>query len=94
MRGVVERLIPVPFVCLSVTSHYAQRDGQKAIPTPHWLYFKNGDCDKNAAFESYGMKQSEGANMQISTGLPQPALHTLEAPEIVTQGEYRLPRAI
>ena len=53
--------------------------------------FKNGDFGKNAAFESYGVKQSEGANMQISTGLP---LHTLEAPEIVTQGEYRLPRAI
>ena len=86
----VERLIPVPFVCLSVTSRYAQRDGQKAIPTPHWLYLKNGDCDKNAAFESYGVKQSEGANMQISTGLPQPALRTLEVPEIVMQGEYRL----
>ena len=27
-------------------------------------------CKKNAAFESYGMKQSEEANMQISTGLP------------------------
>ena len=34
-------------VCLSVCYHvfcrYAQRDGQKAIPTgsvPHWLYFK------------------------------------------------------
>ena len=88
-------------VCLSVCYHvfcrYAQRDGQKAIPTgsvPHWLYFKNGDFVKNAAFESYGVKQSEGANMQISTGLPRPALRTLEAPEIVTQGEYRLPRAI
>ena len=34
---------------------------------------------------------SERANMLISTG---PALRTLEAPEIVTQGEYRLPRAI
>ena len=32
--------------------------------------------------------------MQISTGLPRPALRTLEAPEVVTQGEYRLPRAI
>ena len=52
------------------------------------------DFGKNAAFESYGVKQSEGANMQISTGLPRPALRTLEAPEIVTQGEYRLPRAI
>ena len=87
------------FVCLSVCyhvfCHYAQRDGQKAIPmgsVPHWLYFR--DFDKNAAFESYGVKQSEGANMQISTGLPRPALRTLEAPKIVTQGEYRLPRAI
>ena len=39
------------------------------------------------AFESYGVKQSEGANMQISTGLPRPALHTLEAPEVATQGK-------
>ena len=30
---------------------------------------------------------TERANMQISTGLPR-------APEIVTQGEYRLPRAV
>ena len=84
-------------VCLLPRCRYAQRDGQKVIPTgslPHWLYFKNGDFDTNAAFESYGVKQSEGANMQISTGLPRPALRTLEAPEIVTQGEYRLPRAI
>ena len=32
--------------------------------------------------------------MPISTGLPRPALRTLEAPEVATQGEYRLPRAI
>ena len=84
-------------VCYHVFCRYAQRDGQKAIPTgsvPHWLYYKNGDFGKNAAFESYGVKQSEGANMQISTGLPWPALRTLEAPDIVTQGEYRLSRAI
>ena len=31
--------------------------------------------------------------MQISTGLPRTALRTLEAPEVATQGEYRLPRA-
>ena len=30
--------------------------------------------------------------MQISTGLPRPDLRTLEAPEVATQGEYRLPR--
>ena len=42
---------------------------------------------KNAAFESYGVKQSEEANMQISTGLPRPALRTLEAPEIAMQGK-------
>ena len=40
-------------------------------------------------------KQSERANyMQISTGLPRPALRTLEAPEVATQGECRLPCAI
>ena len=32
--------------------------------------------------------------MQISTGLSQSALRTLEASEVATQGEYRLPRAI
>ena len=32
--------------------------------------------------------------MQISTGLPLPALRTLEAPEVATQGEYCLPHAI
>ena len=49
---------------------------------------------KNAAFESYGVKQSEEANIQISTALPRSALRTLEASEVATQGEYRLPRAI
>ena len=39
------------------------------------------------------MKQSEEANMQITTGLPRPALHTLEVPEVATHSEYRLPRA-
>ena len=86
-----------PAVCYHVFCHYAQLGGEKTIPTgsvPHWLYFLNGDFGKTAAFESYGVKQSEGANMQISTGLPRPALRSLKAPEIVTQGEYRLPRAI
>ena len=54
---------------------------------PHRLYFQNSVFRKNAAFESYGVKQSEGANMQISTGLPRPALRTLEAPDLATQGE-------
>ena len=85
-----------PSVCYHVFSRYAQQDSQKVIPTgsvPHWLYFKNSDFGKNAAFESYGVKQSEGANMQMSTGLPRPALRSLEAPEVATQDEYRLPRA-
>ena len=43
--------------------------------------------DKNVAIESYGVKQSEEANMQISTGLPRPALRTLEAPEVAMQGK-------
>ena len=33
---------------------------------------------KNAAFQTHGVKQSEGANMQIRTGLPRPALRTLD----------------
>ena len=44
-------------------------------------------CCKNAVFESYGVKQSEEADMQISTGLPRPALRTLEAPEVAMQGK-------
>ena len=60
---------------------------------PHWLYFKNSVFCKYAAFESYGVKQSEKANMQISTGLPRSGLRTLEAPEVATQSEYPLPRA-
>ena len=54
---------------------------------PHWLYFKNSVFCKNVAFESYGVKQSEEANMQISTGLPGLALRTLEAPEVAMQGK-------
>ena len=42
---------------------------------------------KNAALESYGVKQSEEANIQISTGLPRLALRTLEAPEVEMQGK-------
>ena len=40
--------------------------------------------------QSYGVKQSEEANMQISTGLPvlsAVSVCTLEAPEVATQGE-------
>ena len=84
-------------LCVSVTTFSAATRNETAkkryqrvqCHTGFILYF-----GKNAAFESYGVKRSEGANMQISTGLPRPALRTLEAPEIVTQGEYRLPRAI
>ena len=36
---------------------------------------------------SYGVKQSEAAIMQIGTGLPRPALRTLEAPEVAMQGK-------
>ena len=51
------------------------------------FFLKHFFC-KNAAFESYGVRQSEGANKQISTGLPRPALRTLEAPEVATLGEH------
>ena len=58
-------------------------DGFSAI----LAFFLNSVFCKNAAFESYGVKRSEGANMQISTGLPRPGLRTLEAPEVAMQGE-------
>ena len=75
-------------VCLSVTTFSAATSNKTANKRYHWLYFKNSvSSKKNAAFESYGVKQSEEANMQISTGLPRPALRTLEAPEVAMQGE-------
>ena len=49
--------------------------------------FLNSVFCKNVAFESYGVKQSEEANIQISTGLPRSALRTLEAPEVAMQGK-------
>ena len=59
-----------PSVCLPITT-FSAATRNETIPTgsvPHWLYFKNGDFGKYDAFASYGVKQSEGANMQISTG--------------------------
>ena len=87
-------------VCVSVTTFSAATRNETAkkryqrVQCHTGYILKMAIFDKKAAFESYGVKQSEGANMQISTGLPRPALRTLEAPENVTQGEYRLPRAI
>ena len=84
-----------PSVCLSVTTFSAATRNETAKKRYQRVQCHTGFIFKMAIlFESYGVKQSEGANMQISTGLPRPALRTLEAPEIVTQGEYRLPRAI
>ena len=63
----------------------------------HLLDFKTGDFRKCAAFKSYGVKASEQANMQISTGLPRQDvldLRTLEAQDVTTKGVYRLPHAI
>ena len=59
-------------VCLSVTTFPAATRNKTIVTgsVPHWLYFENSVFHKNAAFESYGVKQSEEANMQIRTGLP------------------------
>ena len=71
------------------------RGGKGSLQCSSWPSFKMEFFVKIlSAFESYGVKQSEEANMQISTGLPRLALRTLEAPEVATQGEYRLPPAI
>ena len=68
-----------PFVCLSVCyhvfCHYAQQDGQKAIPTgsvPHWLDFKNSDFRKSTAFKSYGLKTKRTSQYANEHGLPRP----------------------
>ena len=87
-------------VCLSVTTFSAAtrnktvNERYKRVQCHTGFIFKIAFFCKNAAFESYGVKQSEGANMQISTGLPRSALRTLETSELATQGEYRLLRAI
>ena len=80
-------------VCLSVTTFSVATSNKTANKRYYWVQchtgftFKIAFFCKNAAFESYGVKQSEEANMQISTGLPRPALRTLEAPEVAMQGE-------
>ena len=60
-------------VCVSVTTFSAATRNETAkkryqrVQYHTGFIFKNGDFGKNAAFESYGVKQSEGANMQIGT---------------------------
>ena len=67
-------------VCLSVTTFSAATSNKTANKRYEWVQCHTGCilkiaffC-KNAAFESYGVKQSEEANMQIGTGLPRPPL--------------------
>ena len=87
-------------VCLSVddysrtTGYEAAYERYQQLQCYKGMKYECGDFAETTAFERYGVKTSEKANMQISTGLPRPPLRTLEAPEIVTQGEYRLSRAI
>ena len=81
-------------VCLSVCllpRFLPLRATRRPISDTNWF---SATLGKNAAFESYGVEQSEEANMQISTGLPRSALRTLEAPEVATQGKRSLPCAI
>ena len=76
-------------VCLSVTTFSAatsNKTANKRFSATLALFLNSGFC-KNAAFESYGVKQSEEANIQISTGLPRLALRILEAPEVAMQGK-------
>ena len=64
-------------VCLSVTTFSAATSNKTANKRYEWVQCHTGfilKIGKNAAFESYGVKQSEEANMQISTGLPRPPL--------------------
>ena len=81
-------------VCLSVTTFSAATSNKTANKRYEWVQCHTGCilkiaffCCKNVVFQSYGVKQSEEANMQISTGLPRPALRTLEAPEVAMQGK-------
>ena len=80
-------------VCLSVTTFSAATSNKTANKRYEWVQchtgfiFKIAFFVKNVALESYGVKQSEEANMQINTGLPRPALRTLEAPEVAMQSK-------
>ena len=53
--------------------------------TLHGFIFKIAFFVKMLHSKVMGVKQSEEANMQISTGLPLPPLRTLEAPEVAMQ---------
>ena len=94
-RACAARVTVVVF-CLSVCYHVFRRyirakrrpiSDTNGFSATLALFLKQRFFGKNAAFESYGVKQSEEANMQISTGLPRPALRTLEAPKVAMQGE-------
>ena len=81
-------------VCLSVTTFSAAASNKTANKRYEWVKCHTGFIlknsvflSKNVALESHGVKQSEEANMQISTGLPRPALRTLEAPEVAMQSK-------
>ena len=80
-------------VCLSVTTFSAATSNKTANKRYEWVQCHTGFIFKIASFvnifalENYGVKQSEEANMQISTGLPRPALRTLEAPEVAMQSK-------
>ena len=70
-------------VCLSVTTFSAATSKKTANKRYELVQYHTGFIFKIAFFlkmlrsKSYGVKQSEEANMQISTGLPRPALHAL-----------------
>ena len=78
-------------VCLSVTTFSAATSNKTANKQCCWVQCHTGFILKIAVFvkmlRSKGVKQSEEANIQISTGLPRLALRTLEAPEVAMQGE-------
>ena len=61
------------YVCLSVTTFSAAMCNQTANKRYLRVQCHTGFIFKRAAaFETYGVKQNEGANMQISTGLHVP----------------------
>ena len=49
--------------CLSVTTATSNKTANKRYEWVHGFIFKIAFFGKNAAFESYGVKQSEEANM-------------------------------
>ena len=75
-------------ICYHVFCHYAQRGGQKAIPT---LDYKNGNLPTSTAFKSFAVKTKRTSQYANKHGLPRPDSARFEhggGSRSNTKGEY------